>query len=414
MSKRRSRMADIVPEAEETKVEQVVDAQISEQASEEISEEKPVVVEKPKTDEKHVAKEKKSDSKVSGVKGVKVTKSHAIYIGIAVIFFAVGFYASMGMNPTGAITGQAGASATSDQLVMIRPTGCTSCDALEPVTKEVAATLGIPFKITGFNRQMATPGYMLVYNGTYMTTAGFDSAATLKDQICQLTNVKAICDQVPIDNSTQEPATPTTTKSDKPVANGFIMSYCPYGLQFLKAYIPVMELLGSKADIKVDFVQYTMHGEKEMTENNNMYCIQKDQQPLFTKYLRCMVEKQDSAACVAEVKVDNTKLKACLAKLETDYNVTAIFKASTGNYPTYPVDAVLAAQYGVGGSPTFVLNGKTVSVNRSPEAIKQAVCAAFNTAPAECSTTLSTAAEAPGAGPVGQGGGTTGTAAACG
>jgi protein-disulfide isomerase len=413
MSKRRSRMADIVPEADDAKAEQAteqaVETQVSEQVSEQASEEKPVVAEKPKTGEKPAAKDHKKP-----VSGIKVTKSHAIYVGIAVIFFAVGFYASMGMNPTGAITAQPGVSDTSDQLVMIRPTGCTSCDALEPVTKEVAASLGIPFKTTGFDRQMATPGYMLVYNGKYMTTAGFDSAATLKDQICQLTNVKAICDQVPKDNSTQEPATPMTAKSDKPVANGFIMSYCPYGLQFLKAYVPVMELLGSKADLKVDFVPYTMHGEKEMVENNNMYCIQKEQQPLFTKYLRCMVEKQDSAACVAEIKVDNTKLKACLAKLETDYNVTGIFKAGGSQYPPYPVDAALATQYGVRGSPTFVLNGQTVSVNRSPEAIKQAVCAAFNTPPAECQQTLSTAAESPGAGPVGQGGGTTGTTAGCG
>lgn len=411
MSKRRSRMADIVPEADEA----VAEEQVSETQT---SEEKKIAVEKPAAAEKPAAKEhKKTDSgKLSAAKNIKVTKSHAIYIGIAVIFFVVGFYASMGMNPTGAITGQqTGAADNSDQIVMIRPTGCTSCDALEPVAKQVAATLGVPFRTTGFDRQMATPGYMLIYKGKYMTTAAFDSEATIKDQVCQLTNEKAICDQVPKkDNTTQQQqATPQAPKSDKPVANGFIMSYCPYGLQFLKAYIPVMELLGSKADLKVNFVPYTMHGEKEMVENNNMYCIQKEQQPLFTKYLRCIVEKQNATECDAEAKVDTAKLTACLAKLETDYNVTGIFKAGGGQYPSYPVDAVLATQYGVRGSPTFVLNGQTLSVNRAPEAIKQAVCAAFNTPPAECQQTLSTAAEAAGAGPVGSGGGTAGSTAGC-
>ena len=41
----------------------------------------------------------------------------------------------------------------------------------------------------------------------------------------------------------------TVEKTDKPKAKAFIMSYCPYGLQMLKSYVPVLELLGSKADL---------------------------------------------------------------------------------------------------------------------------------------------------------------------
>jgi hypothetical protein len=65
----------------------------------------------------------------------------------------------------------------------------------------------------------------------------------------------------------------------------------------------------------------------------------------------------------------------------------------------------LANQFGVGGSPTFVINGKTVSVNRAAESIKQAVCSAFNTPPNECDQTLSTAAQAAGIGPIASGSG---------
>ena len=45
------------------------------------------------------------------------------------------------------------------------------------------------------------------------------------------------------------------------------------------------------------------------------------------------------------------------------------------------------------------------SVSRSAEAIKEAVCSAFITPPAECEQTLSTNTESPGIGPIGSGSG---------
>ena len=65
----------------------------------------------------------------------------------------------------------------------------------------------------------------------------------------------------------------------------------------------------------------------------------------------------------------------------------------------------MATEYGVRGSPTFVVNGQTVDVARSAEAIKEAVCSAFIEPPKECEQTLSTTAEDPGIGPVGSGSG---------
>ena len=200
-------------------------------------------------------------------------------------------------------------------------------------------------------------------------------------------------------------------KSDKPVANVFVMSYCPYGLQMEKAVIPVMELLGDKADINIDYVSYVMHGEKEMIQNNNQYCIQKEQPEKFAAYMRCFVQSDDHAKCMTEAGVDSAKLDSCLADLETEFDVTNVFESSGDQYPPYPVDAVLAEQYGVRGSPTFVLNGQVISVNRSPEAVKQAICDAFNTPPEECSQTLGSEAAAAGIGAMSGG---TDSAASCG
>ena len=189
-------------------------------------------------------------------------------------------------------------------------------------------------------------------------------------------------------------------KSDKPVVNVFVMSYCPYGLQMEKAMIPVMELLGGVADINLDYVQYLMHGEREMVQNNYQHCIEKDQPDKFVEYLTCFVQSDDHAKCMTEAGVDSAGLDSCLADLEDEFDVTNVFKSSEERYPPYPVDAVLAAQYGVGGSPTLVINGQTVQVNRSPEAIKQAICSAFNTQPEECSTVLSSEGAAAGIGPL--------------
>ena len=146
-----------------------------------------------------------------------------------------------------------------------------------------------------------------------------------------------------VPEQTEQTTQPTeVVKTDRPEAHAFIMSYCPYGMQFLKAYVPVIELLGDKADLEVNFVDYIMHGEKEMTENTRMYCIQKEQNDKFTDYLRCFVESNDAAACIESVGIDETLLNACMEDTDQLYDITKTFEESQSTYPPYPVDAVLA------------------------------------------------------------------------
>ena len=61
----------------------------------------------------------------------------------------------------------------------------------------------------------------------------------------------------------------------------------------------------------------------------------------------------------------------------------------------YNADGARADSFGISGSPTFVINGVKVQVNRSPEAIKTAICNAFTTTPAECNQTLLTQSPTP-------------------
>lgn len=193
-------------------------------------------------------------------------------------------------------------------------------------------------------------------------------------------------------------------KSDRPEVHAFVMSYCPYGLQFLKAYIPVIELLGDKADVEVNFVPYIMHGENELIGNNNFYCVQKEQKDKFTNYLRCFIENNGShEQCVGDAGIDRTSHSKCLQQLEEDFRVTETFETSNKTSPPYTIDSELAQAYNVRGSPSFGINGQNVTVKRSAEAIKRAICAAFNYPPEECSETLNPNTELPGFSPLGAG-----------
>ena len=138
----------------------------------------------------------------------------------------------------------------------------------------------------------------------------------------------------------------------------------------------------------------------------------------IVEYLTCFVQSDDHEGCMTEAGVDKASMDACTAEVDEEYKISELFADtstwSNGRYPQYNVDGDLAVQYGVRGSPTLVINGQTVSVNRSPEAIKQAICDAFTTPPEECSTELSAAAEGPGIGALGSGSAASGSAATCG
>jgi len=201
---------------------------------------------------------------------------------------------------------------------------------------------------------------------------------------------------------TQAQAAPEVVKADRPEARAFIMSYCPYGLQFITAYAPVMKFLDGLADMKVNFVNYAMHGEKEIQENTRMYCIQNEQGIKFADYLECFVNSTDSASCIAKANIDQAKLNSCMSATDKLYNITGLYNDKStwmGNYPFYPIDNDLINQLGLAadgsfGSPTFVLNGVELSVSRTPEAIKQAICDSFTNPPAKCSQQLSSSGAA--------------------
>jgi len=199
-----------------------------------------------------------------------------------------------------------------------------------------------------------------------------------------------------------DPSTPVdvpteVVKSDKPVVDAYVFSYCPYGLQFEKALLPVYNLLKNKADINLVFIG-AMHGEYEKTESLRQICIQKEYgKDKLWSYLDVFMGNTDIGNCNG----DETCLKPLIEKIFKNVSIDSA-KISTcmanDAEALYNADVQKASSMGISGSPTFVINGAQVSVSRTPAAVGKAVCDAFTTSPSECTQTLSSTASQAGFG----------------
>ena len=213
-----------------------------------------------------------------------------------------------------------------------------------------------------------------------------------------------------IEAENQEPAAVEVPKEEKPNVKLFIMSYCPFGLQAQKMFLPVSELLGEKANMSIYFVNYIMHGEEEINENLIQYCIQKQEPQKFIDYLGCFVKDGDSQECLSGAKIDQGILAECIATTDEEYNIYSQYEDQAtwlnGQFPKFDVHTALNEQYGVRGSPTLIINDAVIVSNkndcpggdvkcvvvydfvRSPEKFKQVLGQSFNSSPEECEQTL--------------------------
>ena len=280
--------------------------------------------------------------------------------------------------------------------------------------KVVKSDVAVKKAVDYVNKNMLSQGMTATFkdisekNGLYefkLTVQGKDYSAYVTKNAA-LFFAEGIPQAIVLDEPTKgndSAASADIGKTDRPNVKVFVMSYCPYGLQAQKMYLPVYDLLKNKADMGIYFVNYAMHGKKEVDENLRQYCIQKEQVDKFAPYLSCFTAATtssdgtaDYAKCLNSTGVDQTKLKSCVAATDKEFKVTADFndKASwlSGQFPKFEVNDDLNQKYGVGGSPTIVVNEKDASSSlsaRSPEAFKKLICSAFKTQPEECKTTLS-------------------------
>jgi len=201
----------------------------------------------------------------------------------------------------------------------------------------------------------------------------------------------------------------TVPKTDKPVVDAFIFSYCPYGLQFEKALLPAYDLLKSKADINIVAIG-AMHGEFEKIESLRQISIEQlyGKSKLFA-YLKEFDYNTNIGSCSGNASCLDKYLPAIYTKLGIDKTKVEDYMSKSAE-AIYNTQGELASSLGISGSPTFVINGVETQVSRTPQAIGQAICSAFTTQPSECAQNLSSTA--PSAGFGGTSGSSTG--ASCG
>jgi hypothetical protein len=191
-------------------------------------------------------------------------------------------------------------------------------------------------------------------------------------------------------------------KSDKPKVELFVMSHCPYGTQIEKGIIPAVQALGSKIDFTLKFCDYAMHGEKELKEQMNQYCIQKNEPKKLLTYLNCFLKDGNSDPCIKSSGINSSKLNSCVASTDKQYKILELFKDKskwpTGNFPPFDVFKADNDKYAVKGSPTLVINGTQSSAGRDSASLLKAMCDSFNKQPEECKKQLSSAAPSAGFG----------------
>ena len=192
-------------------------------------------------------------------------------------------------------------------------------------------------------------------------------------------------------------ATKAPVTSARPAVDLYVMSFCPYGTQAESAMGPVADLLKSKADIRIRYITTvggttvdsvkSLHGAPEAKEDLRQICINKYYPGQFWSYIntfnqQCYPSWQNATALescqkntLAALSMDTEKITTCSQGTEGITLLKADETASTNNHAK--------------SSPMLFINGVLYSGSRTSDAYKQAICNSFETAPAECSTVVS-------------------------
>jgi glutaredoxin len=196
--------------------------------------------------------------------------------------------------------------------------------------------------------------------------------------------------------SSQTAAQQPPVKSDRPVVDLYVMAFCPYGTQAETVMKPVVDLLGSKTDIRLRYITTvsgttagsvsSLHGAGEVQEDLRQICIQK----YYPGKLWDYVSHFDAACYPASANADVQKACFLNASAAAGIDMSTIENCASGTegVSLLKSDETSADKNGASGSPTLIINGVTYSGARTPQAYKTAICNSFTSAPAECATNL--------------------------
>ncbi|MFH1358310.1 MAG: thioredoxin domain-containing protein [archaeon] len=256
--------------------------------------------------------------------------------------------------------------------------------------------------LTGYLNSMTGGGVEYVSNedlgSLYEITVSYNSQEIpvfiTKDAEYFVQAAVPISTQTNTNPQTQEPV--DVPKSDKPKAELFIWSYCPYGVQAQEPLAEVVSLLGDSADFE-GVLYYDGHGAYETQQNKIQACIQEVAKDKYWKYATGFVQTiYPNCGSTRDIECDKTESVKLMKSLGIDD--TAVMSCVDDKGEALIAEHASRAQaYGVTGSPSLVINGVKVNTGRTAEAYKAAICEAFNNAPEECETALSSDAATTGA-----------------
>jgi hypothetical protein len=187
-------------------------------------------------------------------------------------------------------------------------------------------------------------------------------------------------------------ATPVNVpKSDKPVVELFIWSYCPYGVQAQEPFAEVASLLENSADLRA-VMYHDGHGAYETQQNKIQACIQKVDREKYWDYAKGFVK--DIYPKCSESRTVGCDLGASTSLMESlgIDSVEVLSCVETEGAQLIEADLSRARSNGITASPTIMINGVVAKVARTAESFKGAICDSFNEAPGACSTTLDSTA----------------------
>lgn len=179
-------------------------------------------------------------------------------------------------------------------------------------------------------------------------------------------------------------------KTDKPTVDLYVMAFCPFGNKAEDTIKPVYELLKNQVDFNFHYIVTTsgdsvasLHGQKEVDEDEREACVLqnygKDKWMDFVTYVNdnCGSDGSCWETAAKNSGLDASNIKNCV---------------SSDGLNLMQAEEKASSQASATGSPTMIINGspsKAVYQYGNSEVYKQAICNAFNSAPAECSKQLS-------------------------
>lgn len=319
--------------------------------------------------------ESKTDSKILGFELNTILLMAVLVIATAVIATWAGFGLAQNAIASQSIDSNA-LGLKVESYINANLLGTQGVSAKITSEKEVIMGLyEMPFEIYQNGAVVSTGSVYSTKDKLFLVQAAFDLNTPLSQ------------DSTTDDSADTEKA---AVKSDKPIVDLYVMSFCPYGNKAEDTMKPVYELLKDDITFNLHFIVSvngttvdSLHGANEVAQDEREACVLKyyGNQDWFDFATYVNTNCGSTGSCW-EAGADALKL---------DKNIVSTCVASEGVALMKEHEAASNAA-NASGSPTMIINGteSTAVYNYgNSESYKTAICDAFNTAPEACSTVLS-------------------------